>query len=157
MSGNERKQVVLVEREDAGSHLAAFLVGAVIGAGVALLLAPQSGVETQKSIREGAKKLRVAAGTTVRDAQRHLGEGIEAAREGARERLGSVKDAVDAGRRAATDARRDLEERLSASKEAYKAGVEAARQAERVAEGQANDGTAGDESAAGGETAVEPA
>ena len=128
MSQDSEKHLVVVERDETASHVAAFLVGAVIGAGIALLFAPQSGAETQRSIRDKAKQLGNAAGNRVRGAQRQIGESLEAARDGARERLESVKDAVDVGRKVAGDARRDLEEKLTASKEAYRAGVEAARE-----------------------------
>ena len=42
------------QRNDA---LLAFLLGAAVGAGVALLLAPQSGEETRKKIGDQAKRL----------------------------------------------------------------------------------------------------
>lgn len=153
MSNNGRKQLVLVEREDLGSHLAAFLAGALVGAGIALLLAPQSGAETQRSIKEGAKKLRDVAGSTVRGAQRQLGETLEAARDGALDRLDSVRDAVDAGRKVAGETRRDLEKRLNTSKEAYRAGMEAAR-AELARSAPAQ--RAGDEGPGEGADAAKP-
>jgi len=52
--------VVLVEREGSGSVLW-FLIGGAIGAGLALLFAPQSGAQTRRVVGRRLKKLRDAA------------------------------------------------------------------------------------------------
>lgn len=44
-----------------GDFLAGVLVGALIGAGVGLLLAPQAGEETRERVMEKARKLKDAA------------------------------------------------------------------------------------------------
>ena len=133
MSGSD-KQLVVVKKEEAGSHLLAFLLGGIVGAGIALLLAPQSGKETQQSIKDGARKFKEVTEVKVREAQKQITDSLGAARDGARETLGSVKDAVDAGRTAAG-------ERLERGKEAYRAGVEAARdELARGVDGQEADG-----------------
>ena len=51
---------IVVER-DSGGSFGSFCLGALVGAGLALLFAPQSGEETQEEIRARAKKLRIAA------------------------------------------------------------------------------------------------
>jgi gas vesicle protein len=117
---------IIIEREG-GSGLGSFVLGALVGAGLALLFAPKSGEETQEELRERAKQLKAAAETRMREVQRQFDERLDAAREGVHARVEGVKEAVDAGRKAALEARDDLEEKLDRSKAAYRAGVEAAR------------------------------
>jgi gas vesicle protein len=124
---------IVIERESAG--VGTFILGALVGAAVALLFAPQSGEETQKEIRDRALRLKSAAEERVRDAQRQLETRLDSARQGISEGMEAVREAVDSGRQAATDARGELERRLERSKAAYRAGIEAARQASRQTEG----------------------
>jgi len=119
---------IVIER-DGGGQIGGFLVGALLGAGLALLFAPKSGEETQAELRERALKLRDAAEDRMREAQRNLEGRLDHAREGVQSRVNEVREAVDAGRNAAHEARGDLERRLEQSKAAYRAGVQAARDA----------------------------
>ena len=128
MRDRDEAPYIVIER-DAGGGLGSFVLGALIGAGVALLLAPKSGEETQEEIKERAKRLRVVAEERVREAQRQLEERLEEAREGVHARYDDVRDAVTQGRRAASEAREDLSEKLQRSKSAYRAGMSAAREA----------------------------
>lgn len=127
MRDREEVPTIIIDR-GGGRGVGAFLLGALVGAGVALLLAPKSGEETQEELKERARKLKTAAEERVREAQRQLEERLEAARHGVHEKVDEVRGAVDAGRRAAIEARDDLERKLERSKAAYRAGVEAARQ-----------------------------
>lgn len=128
MRNQEEGPYIVIER-DGGSGVGAFILGALVGAGIALLLAPKSGAETQEDIKRQARKLRTAAEERVREAQRQIEERLGEVREGMQTRIDGVKDAVTAGRSAASDARTDLEKRLQRSKAAYRAGVQAAREA----------------------------
>ncbi|MEQ1857595.1 MAG: YtxH domain-containing protein [Longimicrobiales bacterium] len=128
MRNQEEGPYIVIER-DGGSGVGAFILGALVGAGVALLLAPKSGAETQEDIKRQARKLRTAAEERVRDAQRQIEERLGEVRDGMQTRMDGVKDAVSTGRSAAADARSDLEKRLQRSKAAYRAGVQAAREA----------------------------
>ncbi len=127
MRDNDDGPYIVIDR--GGSGIGSFIIGALVGAGVALLFAPQSGEETQDEIRERAKKLRASAEGRVREAQQRLEERLDVAREGVQSRLEGVKEAVQAGRDAATDARDELERKLERSKTAYRAGIDAAREA----------------------------
>jgi len=118
---------IVIER-DSGGGVGSFLLGALVGAGIALLFAPKSGEETQEELKEQARRLRAAAEERVRDAQRQLEERLDDAREGVSGRYDEVRDAVKAGREAAVAARSDLESKLERSKAAYRAGVSAARE-----------------------------
>ena len=115
---------VVVERESGG--VGAFLLGAILGAGVALLFAPRSGEETQREIKERATRLRDVAEERVRDVQHQVEERLHQARGEVMERVDSIREAVDSGREAAQEARTELEGRIERSKAAYKAGVEEA-------------------------------
>ncbi len=118
---------IVIER-DSGGGVGSFILGALVGAGVALLLAPRSGEETQEELKEQARKLRIAAEERVREAQRHLEDRLDDVRDGVAGRYDEVRDAVSAGREAAVTARSDLEAKLERSKAAYRAGVAAARE-----------------------------
>ena len=72
---------ILVER-DSGGSFGSFCLGALVGAGLALLFAPQSGEETQEEIRVRAQKLRAAAEERMREAQLTLEDRLENVREG---------------------------------------------------------------------------
>jgi len=81
--------------------VAGFILGAAIGAGVALLFAPATGVETRRRLGETAKGLRNRMGDQVSDARGRLDELKQ-----------DVGHAVDAGRQAFT---RDRETRRTQS------------------------------------------
>lgn len=52
-----------------GSMMMGFLAGAVIGAGIALLMAPAKGVETRRRLGDAARKLRDSAKDRVDQAR----------------------------------------------------------------------------------------
>jgi gas vesicle protein len=124
----ERDQVpyIVVERE--GGGVGAFLLGALLGAGVALLFAPRSGEETQREIKERVVRLRDVAGQRVREAQARIEERLDQTRGEVMDRVDSIREAMESGRRAASDARSELEGRIERTKAAYRAGMEAARE-----------------------------
>jgi gas vesicle protein len=128
MRDQEDSPYIVIERDRAGG-LGSFVLGALVGAGLALLFAPRTGEETQEELKEHARKLRSAAEERVREAQRQLEDRLDDVREGVQTRLDGMKEAVSAGRTAAVDARDDLEKKLQRSKAAYRAGVQAAREA----------------------------
>ena len=143
MSNQEDLPYIIVER-DSGGSFGSFCLGALVGAGLALLFAPQSGEETQEEIRARAKKLRAAAEERMREAQLSIEGRLENVREGVESRVELVRDAVQSGRAAAEEARTDLEAKLKRTKAAAKAGIAAAREV-------AVDGTGSPEDDAGEE------
>jgi gas vesicle protein len=77
---------------DLGAFMAGFLLGGMIGAGVALLLAPQSGEETREMLRERSIELkgraeqtatdfRSKAETTLQEGRERIDEAVETARK----------------------------------------------------------------------------
>lgn len=63
------------ENSSSRSGFSIFAVGALIGAGMALLYAPQSGKETRKLLTKKAKLLRDKAQLTVENAQEIIKDG----------------------------------------------------------------------------------
>ena len=63
------------ENSSPRSGFSIFAVGALIGAGMALLYAPQSGKETRKLLTKKAKLLRDKAQLTVENAQEIIKDG----------------------------------------------------------------------------------
>ncbi len=116
---DDDEQIIIVEENDS-SGLAAFLLGAALGAGLALIFAPQTGAETRQSIKRSAKKAGEAtkrAGEKVTDALSQAKADLESRIDSAKSSLDlkkvQVSRAVDAGREAARAAREDLERRMS--------------------------------------------
>ena len=117
---NDDDHFIIVEENDDSSGLSAFLLGAAIGAGLALIFAPQTGVETRQSIKRGAQKAGEAtkrAGEKVTDALAQAKADLESRIDTARSSIDlkkvQVSRAVDAGREAARAAREDLERRMA--------------------------------------------
>ena len=112
-----------------------FLAGLALGAGLALLLAPQTGPELRRKIRRTARKAQSAAGELAEDMKlkaqdlaqdvKHRAEDIldeaksefedrlENARGVIARKRREVTRAVDAGRSAARDARESFERRIA--------------------------------------------
>lgn len=120
---------VVVERHEAG--VGSFIVGLALGAGVALLLAPQSGEDTRRSIARRARRAREAAQDMVEDVSGTVADKFNEVRATVEDRIEATFEAVDvkkrqvtnafdAGRAAARQARGELEDRIAESKAAYK-------------------------------------
>ena len=120
---------VVIERSEPG--VGTFVTGLLIGAGLALLFAPRTGVETRSELKRRAKRVGDQAQDLVSEVTGSVGQTISAARERMGERIDStrqavelkrrqVTNAVDAGRAAAQQARVELEQRIAETKAAYK-------------------------------------
>lgn len=105
-----------------------FLLGAVVGAAAALLLAPQSGEETREVIRERGIELQGRMGQTTEDARRRAEDVAAQARDRAaqaqdrsrsvlEEQKSRLQDAIDQGKEAAARKREELTARFNAEKE----------------------------------------
>lgn len=69
---NGGEQAVVIERRGGGG-MGMFLLGVVVGAGIALLYAPQAGDETRAALRRGARRVK----RRVRDAAEDARDEIE--------------------------------------------------------------------------------
>jgi len=123
----EREPFVVIERDEPG--VGTLLLGVMIGAGLALLLAPRSGADTRRMIesrarRAGARVRNVATDVAdnvtsqVNDVRDRVTQRVGAARRAVRRGQDQLLDAVDAGRYAASEARSDLERRIAENKAA---------------------------------------
>jgi gas vesicle protein len=120
---------VIVEKREAG--IGPFLIGLALGAGAALLFAPQTGEETRRGIARRARRAQEAAQDLVEDVSGTVADKFNEVRETVGERIDATLEAVDdkkrrvsnafhAGRAAAREARGELEQRIAESKAAYK-------------------------------------
>ena len=156
MSEQDQQPYVIVERRASG--VVAFLCGALVGAGVALLLAPKSGRETQADLREGARRLKEGTEERLTDLRETLGERYDRTRDEVGTRVDAFRrnvadhqqkagEAIKAGKDAARQARSDLEARVAESREAYRAALAEGAPAEdgdEAAEAPEADENAGD-------------
>jgi gas vesicle protein len=123
MARHEEDEVVYV-KEDGGSAVKWFLAGAVLGGGLALLFAPQSGEATRRQLKRKARDLRDLAedgldelGDRFEEGKERVREEAERVKESVRERVDDVReraaDTAGAVRSAGHTAREELERRLA--------------------------------------------
>jgi gas vesicle protein len=133
---------IVIERRSGG--VTPFVWGALLGAGVALLLAPRSGEETQEEIRRTAMRLRTGVEDRVGAARDSVTGAVNRTRDRVQGRVESVRGAVesraerargalDTGRRVARDARTELERRVADARHTYQSAAERVRGAPRPA------------------------
>lgn len=146
---DDDERVVIVEREGNGSGLGALLLGLAIGAGAALLLAPESGEAMRARIRRETRRATTRAkelvdevseevSHTVGRTRETVGRKVDEARGVVETRARAVGDAVDAGRVAAKQAKTELERAVNETKRAY----EDARRTQRVVDAsESSEGT----------------
>lgn len=127
---DEEYEVIIEER---GGGAGTFLLGVLVGAGVALLLAPRGGRETQAELGRllgGVRDLTGGPGEGAREsvagwmgrARGQVTGRLDEVRAAVDDRLDQVRGAVDEGRMAATQARVELRRRVDEAKAAYRAG-----------------------------------
>jgi gas vesicle protein len=120
---------VVIERNEPG--IGSFVLGLALGAGLALLFAPQTGEETRRELQRRARKVGDQAQDFMSEVTDSVTEKFSEARASVENRLDNaraavelkrrqVSDAVDAGRVAAQQARVELEQRIAETKAAYK-------------------------------------
>lgn len=85
-----------------GNVFSAFLFGCVVGAGVALLFAPQSGEETREWISDNARKGYKQASRAVEDAVDRGSEVFQRGRDLANDTATAARKAYDKAARAAS-------------------------------------------------------
>jgi len=88
------------EGYSSGSVLLAFALGGLVGAGVALLLAPQSGIETRRKIKEFADDVKEKANDYSDTAKEKVTSAVEMAKDLYEEKKSAITAAVEAGKEA---------------------------------------------------------
>lgn len=97
----------------AGSILLSFLLGGLVGAGVAFLFAPRSGEETRRKIKELTDDVKQKAEDYVEQVKGRLTSSVEKGKEFFEEKKSIITTAVEAGK----EAYEREKERLSKEKE----------------------------------------
>jgi len=135
MADHDDFPYLVIERREGG--IGPFFLGALLGAGLALLFAPRTGEETREELKAGVTRLRERAEGTVRDLQDTVTDTIGSVRGEVTDRLEAAREAFEAGRQAARATRTDMERRVNDVKAGVRAGIDAARrpgEAENAAE-----------------------
>lgn len=83
----------------AASHVVlAFVLGGLVGAGIALLTAPRSGRETREKIRELSDESRKRASEFADQAKDKLSSAVEHGKEYVTEKKSLISSAIEAGK-----------------------------------------------------------
>jgi len=83
-----------------GSVLLSFLLGGMVGAGLALLLAPQSGPEARRKIMDIADDVKEKAGDYVNQAREKVTSTVEKGKSYVDEKKSLIAAAFEAGKEA---------------------------------------------------------
>jgi gas vesicle protein len=125
MTHRDDMPAIIIERSSSG--IGSFLLGTLVGAGLALLLAPRTGEETRAEIRTGVRRLRERAEDTVRGVQDAVSHTLDNVKSNVGDRIDQARDAFEQGRVAARETRDDMERKVREGRERVRAGIEAAR------------------------------
>lgn len=122
MGRKSRPHEIIILEPDRGSGVGLFLLGAALGAGVALLLAPASGEETRRRLARQARELRDSAEEAIDDLKDRFDAFTSTAEEDDEEEAGDEEELAEEDEDAApepetlSDARAELERRLEAAR-----------------------------------------
>ncbi len=94
--------------QSAGSLILAFFIGGLVGAGVALLLAPQPGVEARKKIKELAEEAKEKATEYAEQVKSKVTSTVGKGKEILEEKKSLITTAVEAGKEAYTKEKEKL-------------------------------------------------
>lgn len=97
-------------RHNVGSIIISFFLGGLVGAGVALLLAPKSGREAREQIKDLAKEVKEKTGTYVEHVKSKAATVLEKGKELIEKEKSVVSSAIDSGIEAYEKERQKLEE-----------------------------------------------
>ncbi|MEK6759486.1 MAG: YtxH domain-containing protein [Deltaproteobacteria bacterium] len=89
-----------MERTRRGGTVLAFLIGGVVGAGIALLYAPNSGAQTRKKMKDGLGDATDWTRDKYDDARHTVADTTDKVRQIVDEKKEDLKAAVDAGKEA---------------------------------------------------------
>jgi len=114
---------------DFGAYLLGFMVGGLVGAAVALLLAPQSGEETRTLIREKSIELKDKAYETAEEARARAEKSLEDARTRAEAAYQDVRTKTEELAKLTKERATDLQKRGQVVLEEQKTRIEGAVEA----------------------------
>ncbi|MBE0596590.1 MAG: YtxH domain-containing protein [Desulfuromonadales bacterium] len=104
---------------DSGSTFLAFMMGAAIGGGLALLFAPRAGEETREKIRQMADDARKRATDYYDEAENRVRQTIEEGKTVYEEKRAAIIAATEAGREAFLEKKEAVVAAVEAGAEAY--------------------------------------
>ncbi len=84
--------------DDKNSTLLVFLLGGIIGAGLAILYAPDSGYETRRKLREGYDDAEDWAKDKIGGAKERLEDGSDKVKDLLSDKKEDLRAAIDAGK-----------------------------------------------------------
>lgn len=123
---HEDREYTVIE-SDGGSGFKWFLLGAALGAGLGLLLAPQSGERTRRDIGRKARRLKREAAERIEDLVDDVQDRGRRVKESAEELVEDVAGEVRGARRrverTASSARDELERRLMDARARRRAAI----------------------------------
>ena len=90
---DDEEPYVIIERHN--GSVGSMLLGVAIGAGIALLFAPQSGEETRRDIERQARRARARASRLADDVSSSVTDTLEQARTQVEERIDAARGAVE--------------------------------------------------------------
>ena len=127
MARDDDRDIVYVDR-DGPSAVKWFVVGALLGAGAALLFAPQSGPETRRQIKRRVRKLRAMAEEKLDDIADEFNTRKAQVREFVRGTEDDLEEAFDDTKhrveRTVGSAREELERRLAQARRRRREAVQ---------------------------------
>ena len=91
-----------------GSMLAAFVVGGLVGAGIALLTAPQSGKETREKIKDYTDEAKDKIKNAADDAKAKIADALRTGRDMVEDKKNLVGAAIEAGKKAMEEEKQKL-------------------------------------------------
>ena len=83
-----------------GNVLLAFVLGGIVGAGIALLMAPQLGKETRQKIKDLAGEAKDKAGDYISHVKEKVTSAVEHGKEFVGEKKSLIATAIEAGKEA---------------------------------------------------------
>ena len=98
-----------------GTFLAGLILGGLVGAAVAMLMAPASGEETRRQIREKGMELRAQAEQQIEEARKRAEELQERSRVVLEEQKARLNQAIEDSKRAAGQVKEDLAPKSASS------------------------------------------
>lgn len=125
---NDDRDVVVIREGDSGVRW--FLLGALLGAGAALLMAPASGEETRRRLSRQARRVRARTEDLMDEFGERVRTGASRVRDEVEDRVDELRSDIgefgDAVRGAGSSAREELERRLADARSRRRNRVEVA-------------------------------
>lgn len=118
--------VTIIEKS---ASISSFLWGALIGAGIMLLYAPRSGVDTRRELSGSFRRMRDTADAALRDMQDSVNETVQEVRESVQSQVDATRSAFTGSRDAAQGVRSDIGQRWEQGRDAVRSAYRPSRPA----------------------------